>query len=59
MLVQHHTNRPALFGDATLLEDGEKHVLLLGVMALVGKLLEESGCPLREAFGEGLPGLDV
>jgi hypothetical protein len=55
MLVQHDANRPALFGDASLLEDREEHVLLLGVMALVGKLLEEPGCPLRVAFGEWLP----
>jgi len=55
MLVEHHANWPALFGDATLLEDREEHVFFLGVMALVGKLLEEPGCPLREAFGEGLP----
>jgi hypothetical protein len=54
MLVQHDANRPALFGDAAPLEDGEEHVLLLGVVALVGKLLEEPGCPPREAFGEGL-----
>ena len=54
-LVQHDANRPALFGDAPLLENGEEHVLLLGVVALVGKLLEEPGCPLREAFGERLP----
>src|SRR5262249_12891237 len=29
MLVQHDANRPALFGDAPLLEDGKEHVLLL------------------------------
>src|SRR5262249_6828650 len=53
MLVQHDANRPALFGDASPREEGEEDVLLLGVVALVGKLLEEPGRPLREPFGEG------
>jgi hypothetical protein len=58
MLVEHDADRPALLGDAPLLEEGEEHVLLLGVVALVGKLLEGPGCPLREALGEGPPGVD-
>lgn len=55
MLVQHDANWPALLGDAPVLEEGEEHVFLLGVVALVGKYPGEAGCPLREAFGEGLP----
>jgi hypothetical protein len=48
MLVQHDANPPARFGDAPLLEDGKRHVLLLlGVVALVGKPPEEPGCPSR------------
>jgi hypothetical protein len=47
MLVQHDANRPAPFGDSSLLEDREEHVLPLGLMALVGKSPEEPGCPPR------------
>ena len=59
MLVQHDANRPALFGDAPLLQNREENVLFLGMVALVGKLLEEPGCPLRETIREGLPGVDA
>jgi hypothetical protein len=55
MLVQHEADRPALFRDAPLLQEREEHVFLLGVVALVGKLLEEPGYPLRKALGDGLP----
>src|SRR5262245_46226955 len=44
MLVKHDANWPALFGDASLLQDREENVLFLGVVALVGKLLKEPGC---------------
>jgi hypothetical protein len=53
MLMQHDANRHALIWDAPLLKDGEEHVLLLGVVALVGKLLEEPGGPQREAYTYG------
>src|SRR5208337_142899 len=41
MLAQHHADRPAVPGDAGRFEGGEEKLLLLAVMALVGKDLDE------------------
>jgi hypothetical protein len=52
VLVQHHADWSTLFGNAPLFENREEHFLLRCVVALIGKLLEKPGRPLRVTIGD-------